>query len=80
MVLPDIPPIAMVISGGHSEFIVIKKPQVYQRLGWTIDDSAGECLDKIGRMLDLGYPAGPLIEQLAKKGDAQSKTLSITFF
>ena len=71
------PVLAMVISGGHSEFIVIKKPQVYQRLGWTIDDSAGECLDKIGRMLDLGYPAGPLIEQLAKKGDAQRFTLPL---
>ena len=71
------PVLAMVVSGGHSEFILISKPQVYQRLGWTIDDSAGECLDKIGRMLDLGYPAGPLIEQLAKKGDAQRFTLPL---
>ncbi|MFH2118212.1 MAG: hypothetical protein ABII10_00520 [Candidatus Paceibacterota bacterium] len=41
----------------------------YRRLGLTVDDAAGECLDKIGRLLNLGYPAGPIVEQLAKKGD-----------
>lgn len=66
----NFPVLALVISGGHSEFILIKKITDYQRLGWTVDDSAGECLDKIGRMLDLGYPAGPILEKLAKKGEA----------
>ncbi len=65
----NFPVLALVISGGHSEFILIKKIGDYERLGWTVDDSAGECLDKIGRMLDLGYPAGPVLEKLAKKGD-----------
>jgi N6-L-threonylcarbamoyladenine synthase len=65
----DFPVLAVVISGGHSEFILIKEIGQYQRLGWTVDDSAGECLDKIGRMLDLGYPAGPILEKLAKKGN-----------
>ncbi len=43
----------------------------YTILGQTLDDAAGECLDKIGRMINLGYPAGPVMEQLAKTGDAQ---------
>jgi len=63
------PVLAMVISGGHSEFIFVKKIADYQKLGQTIDDAAGECLDKVGRMLNLGYPAGPIIEDFAKKGD-----------
>lgn len=69
---PPMNVLSLVISGGHSEFILIKEVGSYQRLGWTIDDAAGECLDKVGRMLDLGYPAGPVIEQFAKKGDAKA--------
>jgi len=63
-----LPSLAVVISGGHSEFILIDKIGHYQKLGQTIDDAAGECLDKVGRLLNLGYPAGPLIEKFAKKG------------
>jgi len=73
----NFPVLAMVISGGHSEFILIKKSGDYERLGWTVDDSAGECLDKIGRMLDLGYPAGPILEKLAKKGNAKRWSLPL---
>jgi len=62
------PILALVISGGHSEFILINSIGQYRKLGQTIDDAAGECLDKVGRMLNLGYPAGPLLEQFAKKG------------
>lgn len=63
-----LPALAVVISGGHSEFILVKKIGQYERLGSTIDDAAGECLDKVGRLLNLGYPAGALIEKFAKKG------------
>ena len=63
---PKFPALSLVISGGHSEFILVHDYGRYVRLGWTIDDAAGECLDKIGRMLNLGYPAGPVIEQFAK--------------
>lgn len=63
------PVLAMVISGGHSDFIFVKNIGDYQKIGQTIDDAAGECLDKVGRMLNLGYPAGPIMEDFAKKGD-----------
>lgn len=63
------PILGVVVSGGHTDFVLIKDFGKYQRIGFSIDDAAGECLDKIGRMIHLGYPAGPLIEQFAKKGD-----------
>lgn len=66
--LPALPALAVVISGGHSEFILVSKLGSYEIIGQTIDDAAGECLDKIGRALNLGYPAGPLLETFAKKG------------
>ncbi|OGJ37568.1 MAG: tRNA (adenosine(37)-N6)-threonylcarbamoyltransferase complex transferase subunit TsaD [Candidatus Pacebacteria bacterium RIFOXYB1_FULL_39_46] len=66
---PKLPVLSVIVSGGHTEFILIKKIGQYRRLGMTVDDAAGECLDKIGRLLNLGYPAAPIVEQLAKKGD-----------
>lgn len=63
------PVLGLVISGGHSDFILMKSEASYERIGFTIDDAAGECLDKIGRMIGLGYPAGAVIEEFAKKGD-----------
>ncbi len=66
----ELPVLSIIVSGGHTEFVLVKKPGEYQRLGFTVDDAAGEALDKVGRMLDLGYPAGPVIEQFAKLGDA----------
>ncbi len=63
------PVLAVVVSGGHTEFILVKDIGSYQILGQTIDDAAGEALDKVGRMLNLGYPAAPAMEELAKKGD-----------
>lgn len=63
--------LGLVISGGHTQFIHINHFGDYQTLGQTLDDAAGECLDKIGRMLNLGYPAAPVVEELAKTGDAK---------
>ncbi|MEN8253618.1 MAG: tRNA (adenosine(37)-N6)-threonylcarbamoyltransferase complex transferase subunit TsaD, partial [Patescibacteria group bacterium] len=71
------PALSLVVSGGHSEFILIKKIGKYERLGWTIDDAAGECLDKVGRILGLGYPAGPVIEKFAKLGDEKCFTFPL---
>ena len=65
------PALSVVVSGGHTQFVLVKNYQELQILGQTIDDAAGECLDKIGRLLGLGYPAGPVIEQLAKRGDRE---------
>jgi N6-L-threonylcarbamoyladenine synthase len=69
---PLFPALGILISGGHSEFILVKGFGEYTRLGATIDDAAGEALDKVGRMIDLGYPAGPVIEQFAKKGNPRA--------
>ena len=63
------PVLSVVVSGGHTEFILIEKIGKYRILGQTIDDAAGECLDKVGRMINLGYPAGPVIEKIAKLGN-----------
>jgi N6-L-threonylcarbamoyladenine synthase len=64
--------LALVVSGGHTEFVWVHTPGKYEILGSTVDDAAGECLDKVGRMLDLGYPAGPLIERFAKLGNPKA--------
>lgn len=63
------PVLAIVVSGGHSEFIKINQLGAYEILGQTIDDALGEALDKVGRMLGLGYPAAPVIEKVAVHGD-----------
>lgn len=64
-----LPCLAVVISGGHTEFVLVRQLGDYERVGWTVDDAAGEVLDKFGRMVDLGYPAGPVVEQFAKLGN-----------
>ncbi len=63
------PALSIIVSGGHTQFVLVSAIGEYQVLGATLDDAAGECLDKIGRMLNLGYPAGPVIEKFAKLGD-----------
>ena len=65
----EFPAIALVISGGHTDLLLMKKHGDLTLLGGTRDDAAGEAFDKIGRLLGLPYPAGPVIEELAKKGD-----------
>lgn len=63
------PALAIIVSGKNTQFVLVKAIGEYQVLGSTLDDAAGECLDKIGRMLNLGYPAGQLIEEFAKLGN-----------
>ncbi|NOY14974.1 MAG: tRNA (adenosine(37)-N6)-threonylcarbamoyltransferase complex transferase subunit TsaD [bacterium] len=63
-----LPWLGVLISGGHTELVLVEEVGRYRIIGETLDDAAGEAFDKIGRMLGLGYPAGPVIEQLAKKG------------
>jgi N6-L-threonylcarbamoyladenine synthase len=63
------PFIALVVSGGHTALFAVNEPGIYEVLGETLDDAAGEAFDKIARFLDLGYPGGPAIDKLSKRGD-----------
>ncbi|MEK6646288.1 MAG: tRNA (adenosine(37)-N6)-threonylcarbamoyltransferase complex transferase subunit TsaD [Candidatus Firestonebacteria bacterium] len=62
------PALALVVSGGHTDLILVKKRGVYQILGRTRDDAVGEAYDKVAKFMNLGYPGGPKIEKLAKEG------------
>ncbi|MCX5712207.1 MAG: tRNA (adenosine(37)-N6)-threonylcarbamoyltransferase complex transferase subunit TsaD [Candidatus Omnitrophica bacterium] len=62
---------ALIVSGGHTSIFYIKDFDQVTVLGQTQDDACGEAFDKVAKILGLGYPGGPLIEQLAKKGDAK---------
>lgn len=64
------PALALLVSGGHTQLVLMEKWLKYKILGETRDDAAGEAFDKVGKMLGLGYPAGAKIEQLAKKGNS----------
>lgn len=63
------PLLALVVSGGHTDLLLMKRHRDLHLLGGTRDDAAGEALDKIGRLIGVDYPAGPVIEKLAKEGD-----------
>ena len=63
------PYLLLLISGGHSQFLVVKDVNEYEQLGTTIDDALGEAFDKTAKMLDLGYPGGPNVEKFSKEGD-----------
>lgn len=66
---PEFPYLALVVSGGHTSLIEITE-EGRNLLGETMDDAAGEAFDKIAKMADLGYPGGPIIDKMAKNGDA----------
>jgi N6-L-threonylcarbamoyladenine synthase len=63
------PYLGMIISGGHTEFVLWKNHLDYELLGATLDDAAGEALDKAGKLLGLGYPAGAVVERLAEQAE-----------
>ena len=65
----EFPYLLLLISGGHSQYLVVKDVNDYEQLGTTIDDALGEAFDKTAKMLDLGYPGGPNIEKFSKLGD-----------
>jgi len=73
-----LPVLALLISGGHTELVLMKKWLVYERIGQTRDDAVGEAFDKVARMLGLPYPGGPEISRLAeeiRKLDLRNPTL-----
>jgi N6-L-threonylcarbamoyladenine synthase len=76
---PQLPAVCLIVSGGHTIIFRVRSEGVkgaarfsYARIGGTRDDAAGEAYDKVARMLALGYPGGPIIEQLAVHGDAKA--------
>jgi N6-L-threonylcarbamoyladenine synthase len=62
------PNVSLIVSGGHTMLIHVEAPLKHRVLGSTLDDAAGECFDKVGKMLGLAYPAGPQIDALAEQG------------
>lgn len=75
--LPPFPAICLVVSGGHTQLVLMKGPGKYQILGETRDDAAGECFDKVARILGLGYPGGPIVSKLASKFKNKDKTIKL---
>ncbi|MBS1248543.1 MAG: tRNA N6-adenosine threonylcarbamoyltransferase [Chloroflexi bacterium] len=69
---PTFPLLALIVSGGHTELVLMTGHLQYQRLGGTLDDAAGEAFDKVARLLELGYPGGPAIQRAAAEGDPQA--------
>jgi N6-L-threonylcarbamoyladenine synthase len=65
----EFPHLSIVVSGGHTQLVVMKKHLDYKVVGKTRDDAVGEAFDKGAKMLGLGYPGGPLIDKLAREGD-----------
>lgn len=63
------PYLLLLVSGGHCQILVVKGVGDFERLGTTIDDAAGEAFDKVSKMLNLGYPGGPIIEKMAELGN-----------
>jgi N6-L-threonylcarbamoyladenine synthase len=66
------PVVVLIVSGGHTELLLMKGHGDYERLGGTLDDAAGEAFDKIGRLLNLPFPGGPNIERMAQMGNANA--------
>jgi N6-L-threonylcarbamoyladenine synthase len=63
------PNVSLIVSGGHTLLVLVESDLQHRVLGGTIDDAAGECFDKTGKLMGLPYPAGPLIDQLAEQGN-----------
>lgn len=64
-----LPAVALVVSGGHTELILMSSIGKYKLIGQTLDDAAGEAFDKVAKMLKLGYPGGPIVQRLAERGN-----------
>lgn len=71
----EFPLVTLIVSGGHTELILMRNHGEYEYLGGTVDDAAGEAFDKVARMLELGYPGGPAIEQAARPGNPRTFNL-----
>ena len=72
---PELPAVVLVVSGAHSDLVLMEAHRRFRLLGRTIDDAAGEAYDKVARLLGLGFPGGPEIERSARQGDATAYQL-----
>jgi len=70
--IPKFPALSLIVSGGHSELVLMKDHGKFERIGETMDDAAGEAFDKVAKMLGLQYPGGPHIAKLAVGGDTKA--------
>jgi N6-L-threonylcarbamoyladenine synthase len=68
----EYPALALIVSGGHTNLFLVPEPGKYKTVARTRDDAAGEAFDKVAKMLGLGYPGGPIIERLAREGNASA--------
>jgi len=68
----QLPILSLVVSGGHTELILSKKQGQYERIGGTRDDAAGECFDKVGKLVGFDYPGGPKISEFADSGNPKA--------
>ena len=66
------PNVSLIVSGGHTMLVLVENELNHRVLGSTVDDAAGECFDKAGKLIGLAYPAGPLIDRLAEKGNSKA--------
>jgi N6-L-threonylcarbamoyladenine synthase len=75
-VSPRFPFLCLLVSGGHTQLVLVRDYDVMEIMGRTIDDAAGEAFDKCAKLLDLPYPGGPHVDRLAREGDALRFTFS----
>lgn len=66
------PFVSLVVSGGHTNLIYVAEKRKYEKLGQTLDDAAGEAYDKVAKLLNLGYPGGPIIDKMSKEGNPEA--------
>ena len=76
LAVPSFPYLCLLVSGGNSQIVRVDSPLSFTILGQTIDDAVGEAFDKCSKLMGLGYPGGPIIDKLAKQGDANRFTFA----
>jgi N6-L-threonylcarbamoyladenine synthase len=69
---PEYPALALIVSGGHTNLFLLPEAEKYKLVGRTRDDAAGEAFDKVSKLMGLGYPGGPVIDRLARRGNKRA--------
>lgn len=73
---PEFPFLCLLVSGGNSQIVLVHSYKDMEVIGQTIDDAAGECIDKCSKVMGMGYPGGPIIDRLARQGNPEAYTFS----